>query len=415
MFKRQSIRMRTVSILLAYSICIVAVIVVNYFIAKYIVALPVDEEPRVLLILLGIDIAFLILVTIIVAPIVAATNKYVSAPINQMNGVLKKLAAGNTNVEFNYKNTEEVGQLADSLRVIIDAIKYEDVVLDRLSDGDFSVSIALRGEDDEMFKSIRGIIEKNTAMLTNLQQISGQVYHAATQLSNGAQSLASGSSEQTATIEQFSQVIEKVQQDAEDNVFKSGAMLVTIGENMDVMERIITDMEKMTAAMDAITSSSRKVASVIHVIEDIAFQTNILSLNASVEAARAGNNGRGFAVVADEVKELASKSAEAARETAALIQTNISTVETGNGIVDATKLSVADIERMTRATQDSMSELNDASINQSTSISDITSKIGQLTSVVQSNSAMAEEYSASAEELTAQSEQLTNMVSNYKV
>jgi methyl-accepting chemotaxis protein len=266
-----------------------------------------------------------------------------------------------------------------------------------------------------MFRSIRGIIETNITMLTNLRQISHQVYSAASQLSNGAQSLASGSNEQTATLEHFSQVIRQVQEQAEDNVFKSGAMLVSIEENMDVMEKIISDMERMSTAMDDITVSSQKVASVIHVIEDIAFQTNILSLNASVEAARAGNNGKGFAVVADEVKELASKSAEAARETAALIQTNIETVETGNGIVEATKLSVTDIERMTRATQQNMSELNDASVSQSTVISEITTNIGQLTTVAQSNAAMSEEYSASAEQLTSQSEQLTSIIGKFKL
>ncbi|MDR0851952.1 MAG: methyl-accepting chemotaxis protein [Clostridiales Family XIII bacterium] len=415
MFKHQSVHTRTVNILVTYTIFLLAVIVLNFFVGRYIVALPLDEEPIIFNYMVIADILMFVLATAIAIPMAAAARKYVSLPIQNMNRAMKQLAVGNTNIEFQHRNTDEVGQLSDSFREIIASIKYEDAVLDRLAGGDFSANVVLRGAEDDMFSAIRGIISQNISVLTDIQKIAGQVYNAAAQLSNGAQNLASGSSEQTATLEQFTSVIEQVQLQAEDNVFKSGAMLVTIEENMDVMERIISDMEKMTNAMDAITASSQKVASVIHVIEDIAFQTNILSLNASVEAARAGNNGRGFAVVADEVKELASKSAEAAQETAALIQSNISTVEAGNKIVEATKTSVTDIERMTKATQKNMGELNDDSISQSAAISDITVKIGQLTSVVQSNSAMAEEYSASAEELTAQSEQLTTMVGRFKI
>lgn len=415
MFKNLSIRTRTVTLVATYSVFLVVLALVNFFIARYLVELPSNEEADILWKLGIIDIALIAIATAIAIPIAVATRRYVSSPLVKMNEELKKLATGNTNVEFKHRNTDEVGQLADSFRRIVEAIKYENSVLDNLADGDYSAKIQLRAEDDDMFKSIRDIVETNRAMLKNLNQISQQVYSAAAQLSTGAQSLAHGSGEQTATLDGFTQVIENVQNQAEDNAFKSGAMLVTIEENMGIMERIIADMDKMTKAMNDITVSSKKVASVIHVIEEIAFQTNILSLNASVEAARAGSNGRGFAVVADEVKELAAKSADAARETAALIETNISTVEAGNSIVETTKLSVTDIERMTRATKKGMTDLNDASISQSTSITNITSDIDQLTSVAQSNAAMAEEYSASAEELTAQSEHLTGLVGNFKL
>jgi methyl-accepting chemotaxis protein len=137
--------MKTINILITYTAFLILLAVVNFVIARHIVALPINEEPQILIYLAIIDIVLVAIASIIVAPMALSNRKYVSVPLTRMNEEMNKLATGNTNIEFTHTNTDEVGQLADSFRSIIEAIRYEDVVLDRLASGDFSENVTLRG------------------------------------------------------------------------------------------------------------------------------------------------------------------------------------------------------------------------------------------------------------------------------
>jgi methyl-accepting chemotaxis protein len=171
----------------------------------------------------------------------------------------------------------------------------------------------------------------------------------------------------------------------------------------------------MLAAMQAMNNASANISNIIKVIDDIAFQTNILALNASVEAARAGQHGKGFAVVADEVRNLSAKSADAAKETAALIEQSIKNTNEGGKIVVRVDESLRAIADIAQLNANQISEMNESSRGQSDAMEQVASDITQLSSVVQSNSATAEETAASSEEMSAQAEMLNEVVARFRL
>jgi Methyl-accepting chemotaxis protein len=244
----------------------------------------------------------------------------------------------------------------------------------------------------------------------NLDESAQQVASASEQLSSTSQQLAEGNSEQAASIEETSATLEEsasmIQQNSQNT--KQAALLA--GQTKASADKGSSEMDEMMTSMTEIKKSSDQIAKIIKVIDDIAFQTNILALNAAVEAARAGDAGMGFAVVAEEVRNLAQRSAQAAKDTAGIIESNIELSEKGVNVAKRVGESLAEITLQAKKVNELMDEIAAASQEQTQGISQITKAITQMEKVTQMNASNAEESAAASEELAAQAENMKDVV-----
>ena len=234
-------------------------------------------------------------------------------------------------------------------------------------------------------------------------------------MSSGAQTLSRGSSEQTEAIDKLAASIERLSGDVAQNAQEAEEANATVARVSQWIETSNQDMQKMVSAMNDIRDASTAIEKIIKTIEDIAFQTNILALNASVEAARAGSAGDGFAVVAEEVRNLAAKSAEAAKDTAGLIESSIRAVQNGRGIVDETAKSLVNVVEGAKDVSDFVERISAASQSQRDTLERLTVGVNQISGIIQENSAMADESAAASVKLFQQANTLRQLVDVFRL
>ena len=251
--------------------------------------------------------------------------------------------------------------------------------------------------------------------VAELSESAVQIASAANQVAASSQSLAQGSSEQAATIEETSSASAEINSMAQRNTENSRATAEMVANSQAGYEQTNLSLTDMVGAMDGINASSQKISKIIKVIDEIAFQTNILALNAAVEAARAGEAGMGFAVVADEVRNLAQRCAQAAKDTADLIEDSIHRSNGGKAKVDQVAIAVRAITAESGKIKVLVDEINLGSVEQSRGIDQISRAITQMEQVTQSSAASAEEGAAAAEQLNAQAETMTDIVGRLRV
>ena len=244
---------------------------------------------------------------------------------------------------------------------------------------------------------------------------SQEVMIGSSQMANGSQVLADGTTKQANAIEELTATITDISKHVQLNA-ENAAKAEKLSS--DVQNKVIFQNEEMTNMLNAmadIEDKSNEIGKIIKTIDDIAFQTNILALNAAVEAARAGAAGKGFAVVADEVRNLASKSAEAAKNTTNLISASIDAVNNGAAIANSTAESMKEVMEISKETNSLIINIATATNEQADAISQVTIGLDQISQVVQQNSATAEETAASCEELSGQSRLLKEQVARFKI
>ena len=257
---------------------------------------------------------------------------------------------------------------------------------------------------------VRQINRSLRQAVTGLSEGSEQMSSAASQVSSSSQSLAQGSSEQAASLEETSASSEEINSMARKNTENSRAAADLVTQSQQKFVETNQALEQTVTAMGEINAQSGKISKIIKVIDEIAFQTNILALNAAVEAARAGEAGMGFAVVADEVRNLAQRCAQAARDTASLIEESIAKSNDGKAKVDQVAAAIRAITEESTKVKTLVDEVNLGSQEQARGIEQIAKAITQMEQVTQKTAANAEESASAAEELSAQSETLKDVV-----
>lgn len=347
--------------------------------------------------------------------------KRVVKPILLITDRTKPLQEGRMKLDLNYRANDEIGDLSDTLRQSIDQThRYiEDInrMMTELSAGNFNVSVSVPFVGD--FQSIADSIDRFTtslsAVMANIHRVEDTVFAHARTLSNGSQSLAQGATQQAAAVEELSATLDELARSAKLNIQKSSEVRENAHMTGDQVNLSSGQMELLISAMADISRTSEQIENIISTIESIAFQTNILALNASVEASRAGEAGKGFAVVANEVRNLAAKSDQAAKATKELIENSVRATTKGSAIVQEVSDTLHKTLTLVTQSNSAIDEITDAVQEEAEAVSQVAEGIGQIANVVQTNSANSEESAAVSAELFEQVNQMRNQTSNFRL
>ena len=345
-------------------------------------------------------------------------------PLIELNGAAMELANGNLDVSIDVHTEDEVGELAKSidktvtrLKEYIDYINEISQVLADMANGKLAIHLKYDyvGDFEKVKDALNNISASMTEVMTNIVAGADQVSAGSDDLANAAQGMAENTETQAAAIEELLATATTVADQVKDNRNNSEKSAAYTNEVAEVMEASKKQMAQMRDAMDKIQESSQQVVGVIKTIEDIASQTNLLSLNASIEAARAGEAGKGFAVVAGEIGGLANESANAVNTTSSLIHISLDEIEKGNTIVNDVMASLDEAVERVRIANGMIQDTAQTADTQMKSIDQIRDGIEDISQVVQDNSAMAEQTSATSEELAAQSVTLNGLVQRFEL
>ena len=373
-------------------------------------------------VLFMVCVAASIILCIIIGIIAAAAlSKSIVTPIRKISAAMDKVAHGDLSARIDHIAKDETGKLAEEINATVTSINgYVDEisrVSRELSEGNFDCPSEIEFEGDfvRIAESLDAMSSSLSAAMEEINNSTSGVNSGAARIAESSSALADGAAKQSEAVSEIVELVTELKNAVLSNAGNADNASRKSADAGKCMSTSNASMKQLTDAMNDIYEKSSEIGNIINTIEDISFQTNILALNASIEAARAGAAGKGFAVVADEVRNLASKSAEAAQSTAALINLSLEAVTTGNRITEQTAEELHSAAAVTEETVALISLISSSSAQQSDLITKIDSSVGRISQVVQQNAASAQESAAYGEELNSEAELLSRLTSGFKL
>jgi methyl-accepting chemotaxis protein/carbonic anhydrase len=343
-------------------------------------------------------------------------TRSITRPVAVAVEMIEDLEKGHVGKRGQQTSQDEIGMMVGTMNRFAESLQTEMVAnLLLLAKGDLTFDIEPRDDQDEIRKAIKKLGIDINEIVGQIQISGEQISSGSSQVASTSESLSQGATEQASSLEEISASLNQMSSQTSTNAENATQANLLATEAKDAAEKGSNQMQSMVTAMTEINEAGQNIGKIIKVIDEIAFQTNLLALNAAVEAARAGQHGKGFAVVAEEVRNLAARSAEAAAETAELIEGSVAKTENGSAIANQTAEALQEIVGGIGKVSDLVNEIAAASNEQAQGVSQISQGVSQVDTVTQQNTANAEEGAAAAEELSGQAEQLQRMLQRFIV
>lgn len=340
----------------------------------------------------------------------------ISRPLRRTRDVAREIArSGDLSLRLRIDSQDEVGDLALAFDELAERLEKKSLEAEAIAGGDLTIRTTQASERDQLGRAFGAMVDGLEALVNHIRSGFSEVAEGAREISDSSQALSQGAAEQASSIKEISGSMAQIGSQARSSAENAEQTNQLVASAREAAERGDGQMKAMVAAMNEINDSSQQIGKIIKVIDDIAFQTNLLALNAAVEAARAGKHGKGFAVVAEEVRNLAGRSAKAARETAEMIEVSIHKVDNGISVACSTSEAFGTICQSIIKVSGLVEEIARASTEQAEGISQMSRGLSQIDQVTNDYSSKVQQIAAASEQLAGNAVEVRKLLSRFRV